>query len=196
MIAPAETDGTLGILLAACTGLGLAAACGFRVFVPLLVLSAAARAELVDLGNGAAWIGTLPALIAFAVATVLEVLAYFVPVVDNALDAVATPAAAIAGAVVASSIHMDVAPWIRWTFGVIAGAGIATTVQVPAAAARGGSTVSTAGVANSGVSCGELFGAAIVSALSVFAPIAVPLVLVAVVAGAIAWRRRRRRAAG
>ena len=183
----------LTLALALLTGLGLAAACGFRIFVPLLVLSLAARTEIVPLAEGTYWIGTTPALISLAVATLLEIGAYYVPVIDNLLDTVATPAAALAGAVVASAVLVDVDPWLRWTLGIVGGAGAATAVHVPAAAMRIGSTAMTAGTANPVLATGEIVGASLVSGIAVLAPIAVPMIVIALIAGAIEWRRRRRR---
>ena len=90
--------------LSIAAGLGLAAACGFRVFAPMLVVSVAGRAGYLELGSGFDWIGTMPALIALGVATLAEVLAYYVPWLDNLLDTVATPAAVVAGAVLAASV--------------------------------------------------------------------------------------------
>ncbi len=87
----------MGYLLYALLGIGLAAACGFRVFVPLLVVSIAAVSGNLELGSGSGWIRTWPALIVFAVATVLEIVAYYVVWLDNLLDTIATPAPAAAG---------------------------------------------------------------------------------------------------
>ena len=89
----AQTIAAIGV------GLGLAAACGFRVFVPLLVLSLAANWGYVPLAPGWTWIGTSPAIIAFGTATLLEAFGYFIPWVDHALDVAATPAAVLAGMV-------------------------------------------------------------------------------------------------
>jgi hypothetical protein len=74
--------------LALCIGVGLAAACGFRIFVPLLAMAVAARADWLSLGEGFAWIGSTPAIAAFAIATLVEILGYCIPWVDNALDAI------------------------------------------------------------------------------------------------------------
>lgn len=186
-------DDTLSIVFAICTGLGLAAACGFRVFLPLLALSIAARAGQVMPVESFAWIASTPALIAFAAATVLEVVAYYVPVVDNLLDTIATPAAAVAGTIVASAMMVELEPWLRWTLGIVAGGGLATAIQIPTAAMRGGSTVSTAGVANFGIATGEAFAASLVSGIAVLTPIVVPMIVLALIAGAIQWRRKRRR---
>src|SRR5947207_9549521 len=94
----------LETLLSVCLGIGLAAACGFRIFVPLLVTSLAAQTGHLTLAGGFQWIGTRPALVAFAVATVLEILAYYVPWIDNLLDVIAGPAAVTAGIVVTASV--------------------------------------------------------------------------------------------
>src|SRR5437762_2428266 len=59
-------------LLAICAGLGLAAACGFRVFVPMLITSIAVHAGHLHVTPGMAWIGSTPALITFSLATALE----------------------------------------------------------------------------------------------------------------------------
>ena len=62
-------------------GIGLSAACGFRVFVPLLGLSIASLAGHLTLSSGFEWIGSWPALVAFAAATIIEVCAYYIPLV-------------------------------------------------------------------------------------------------------------------
>ncbi len=54
---------TLTIASSIALGIGLAAATGFRVFMPLLVASAAAYSGHLPLGASFAWLGTLPALI-------------------------------------------------------------------------------------------------------------------------------------
>ena len=84
-------------VLSVCMGLGLSAACGLRVFLPLLVMNLAARAGWLGLSPGFEWIGETPALIAFGVATAVEIAAYYVPWLDNLLDVVSSPAAVVAG---------------------------------------------------------------------------------------------------
>src|SRR5207253_9521274 len=106
-------------------GIGLSAACGFRVFVPLLLVSIASHAGHLHLSHGFEWMGSDAALIAFATATVLEVAGYYVPWVDNLLDTISSPAAVIAGTVVAASVAADMSPFLKWTLAAIAGGGIA-----------------------------------------------------------------------
>jgi hypothetical protein len=179
-------------LLSILAALGLAAACGFRVFVPLLVVSIASRAGLLHLSEGFAWIGSTPALACLALATALEIGAYYVPVVDNFLDAVATPAAILAGVVVSMAVMEGVDPWLRWTLGVLAGGTAAAVVQIPTVVARGASTTTTGGLANSAVSTGEAAAAGLFSTLAVLWPLAIPLVALAVLYVTYRLFRRRR----
>src|SRR5688500_8630480 len=72
-------------LLAACAGIARSAACGCRVFVPLLVMGIAAHSAKIDLAPGFDWVGSWPAMILFGTATAAEIAAYFVPWIDNAL---------------------------------------------------------------------------------------------------------------
>ena len=139
-------------------GIGLSAACGFRVFVPLLVVSIASHTGHLHLSSGFEWMGSDAALIAFAVATVLEVAAYYIPWLDNLLDTIASPAAVIAGTLVTASLVADMSPFLKWTLAVIAGGGIAGLVQGTTVVTRGASTASTCGLANPILATAELGG--------------------------------------
>src|SRR5438309_12026247 len=101
-------------LLSICLGIGLSAACGFRVFVPLLVMNIAALSGHLALAHGFEWIGSYPALVAFAVATGVEVAGYYIPWVDHFLDTIATPAAIIAGTLITASMATHLSPFLRW----------------------------------------------------------------------------------
>jgi hypothetical protein len=181
-------------LLSISLGLALSAACGFRVFVPLLVLGAGAASGQVALTEGFGWLGSEPALIALTVATLLEIAAYYIPWVDNLLDTVATPVAVVAGVVVTASVVTDMDPLLRWGLAVVAGGGIAGTLQTSTTLSRAGSTVATGGLGNPLVATGELLGAAGVSLAAVFVPVLAFALAIAllVVLAARAWRRRRR----
>ena len=139
------------------------------------------------------WIGTTPALVGFAVAAVLEVGAYLVPLLDNALDALAAPAATVAGTILTASSIVDMSPWLKWSLAIVAGGGIAGTVQLFTGATRLTSTATTGGLANPAVSTAEAGGAAGVSILAIATPILgllLALLLVFVAVRAIARRRR------
>lgn len=167
-------------LLSICVGIGLSAACGFRVFVPLLVMNIAALSGHLSLGHGFEWIGSYPALVAFSVATCLEIGGYYIPWVDHLLDTIATPAAIIAGTIVTASVVSDLSPFLKWTLAVIAGGGAAGLVQGATVATRGASAVTTAGMGNPLVATLELGGAAVTSILAIIAPVLAVALMVGV----------------
>src|SRR5215475_5086585 len=101
--------------LSICLGIGLSAACGFRVFVPLLFMSIASLSGHLTLSPGFAWIGTYPALITFAVATALEIGGYYIPWLDHLLDTMTTPAAIIAGVVITAAMVTNTSPLVKWS---------------------------------------------------------------------------------
>ena len=171
-------------------GIGLAAACGFRVFVPLLVLSVAARTGHVPLAGDFAWMGSLPALIAFATATLAEIVAYYVPWLDHALDTAATPAAVLAGVIATAAVVGDLPPVLRWGLAIVAGGGAAGTVQGATVLARLKSGTLTAGLANPVVSSVELAGSVVTSLLAVVFPILAVILIVALLAWVYKTTRR------
>jgi hypothetical protein len=171
----AGTDVALSIAL----GVGLAAAAGFRVFLPMLVMSIAAYTGHLTLGSGFAWLGTAPALLMLGIAALLEIVAYYIPGVDNLLDALAAPAALIAGTVVSAAVMADLPPLVKWTTAVIAGGGAAGLTQGITSLLRLKSTSLTAGLGNHVIASGELGGALALSLLALAAPVlAVALVAV------------------
>jgi hypothetical protein len=153
-------------------GIALAAATGFRIFLPMLIMSVAAYTGHLSLASNFAWLGTPAALIMLSVAAVAEILAYYIPVVDNLLDALATPAAFVAAAVVSAAVMTDVPPMVKWTAAVIAGGGIAGLTQGLTGMLRAHSTVLTGGLGNSVIATAELGGALLVTFLALAAPVA------------------------
>jgi len=153
-------------------GIALAAATGFRVFLPMLIVSAAAYTGHLSLDNSFAWLGTRSALAMLSVAAVAEILAYYIPVIDNLLDSLATPAAFIAGTIVSAAVMTDVPPMVKWTAAVIAGGGIAGITQGATALIRAHSTVLTGGLGNSVIATAELGGALLISFLALAVPAA------------------------
>ena len=165
-------------LLGIAVGIGLSAACGFRVFVPLLIMNLASLSGLLHLSSGFGWIGSYYATVAFSTATIVEVLSYYIPWLDHVLDIVATPAAIIAGTVATASMVTGISPFLKWTLALIAGGGIAGVVQGTTVALRATSSVSTAGIGNPLVSTLELVGSIITALLAILVPI-LCLVLIA-----------------
>ena len=118
------------------------------------------------------WMGSDVALVAFSIATVLEIGAYYIPWLDNALDTIAGPAAVTAGTMTTAAFLVNVDPWLQWTLAAIAGGGAAGTVQVATTITRGASSALTGGTGNWIVSTAEAGGSVAVSLLAVFIPIA------------------------
>jgi hypothetical protein len=169
------------VLVSIALGLGLAAACGFRVFVPLLIASATARFGHLQLAGGFDWLASSGALIALGSATLLEIVAYYVPWLDHALDMVATPAAVLAGMFASASVLVDLPPVLKWAVTIIGGGGIAALIQGTSVLLRLKSTALTGGVANPVVATAELMGAVGIGLLAVLLPLACLAAVIALV---------------
>ena len=152
-------------------GLTLSAACGFRIFVPPLVISIAVIFGHLPITSGFEWVGTYPTLWAFALATVVEIGAYYIPVLDNSLDALATPTALAVGTFVAAALFPDSDPLLQWTMAAIAGGGTAGIVQAVTGITRLSSTALTIGLGNAVVASVESIGAITLSVLALVAPV-------------------------
>jgi hypothetical protein len=201
-------------IVSLCLGLGLAAACGLRVFVPLLVMAVGSKLGLVHLTPEFSLLGSWGAIAALALICAAELLAYSVPWVDHALDVIATPAAIIAGGIATAAQMGIIAPvqvtdvsqlaqashasWVQPAIGLgsaVAGGGLAGLVQTSTVAARTASTWTTAGVLNPIVSAVESAAAVVLSVLAILVPaflaIVLALVLLLVVRGALRRRAAR-----
>lgn len=166
-----QTGDTLETLFGIMTGIGLSAACGFRIFVPLLVMNLAALYGYLHLTPGFEWIGGYYATITFGTATVLEVLSYYIPWLDNLLDAIASPVSIIAGTVAAASVIVDMPPHLKWILAIIAGGGIAGFVHVATGAIRAKSSLLTGGAGNPLIATLELAGAVIIAISAIIIPV-------------------------
>jgi hypothetical protein len=169
--------------IAVAIGIGLAAATGLRVFLPLLVACVAARWGALPLSAGFQWLSTTDALVALATASTLEVAAYYIPGLDHLMDVVATPAVFAAGTIVSASVMVNIPPAIMWPLAIIAGGGVAGATKVTSALVRAKTGVLTAGLANPVVSTGETAGAIVVA----MAAIAIPVVCVLALAVVLVW---------
>ncbi len=164
-------------------GIALSACCGFRVFLPLLAASLGAYFKWIPLNEGMDWMGTLPAIISFGTAALLEIGGYYISFVDNLLDTIATPLAVVAGTVVAASFLPigELDPLLKWGLGIIAGGGAAGTIQLGTGLLRLFSTKTTAGTANPVLATGENLAAITGSIASILIPIVTALLLVLLV---------------
>jgi hypothetical protein len=186
------------LFLSLALGVGLAAATGFRVFLPLLIMGLAVKGGYMPVSGGFEWVATTPALLMFAVAAMVEIIAYYVPVLDNLLDGVAGPLAVGAGIAVTASVLGDVPPMWKWTLAIIAGGGAAAATQGATTLLRGTSTVLTGGLGNHALATAEIIGAVLLSILAILLPFVAALA--AIIFVIIAWRmvlraRRQKHAA-
>ncbi|MDH2579602.1 DUF4126 domain-containing protein [Acinetobacter baumannii] len=181
-------------ILGLCIGVGLSAACGFRVFVPLLVMSIATMMGWFEPSKGFEWLALLPSVcLALGVATMCEVAAYYIPWVDNALDTVATPAAMIAGTLATMAVSSgEMSQFASWAAAIIVGGGTAGVVQMSTVAARGVSTATTGGLGNFIVATGEWIGAILLSVSAMLVPALVAIVVLIAVIWVVRWIRHKK----
>ncbi|WP_290792966.1 DUF4126 domain-containing protein [Flavihumibacter sp. UBA7668] len=170
-------------IMAVSLGISLSACCGFRVFLPLLVVSIAMKAGWIPADSSETWIGTWPAIVSFGIASLLEILAYYIPFIDNVLDTIATPLAIGAGSLLATSFLPvgDWDPMFRWGLGILTGGGIAGTIQLGTSALRLVSTKTTAGTGNSILATGEHLAAGIGSVTALFIPVVMAVICLGLV---------------
>lgn len=173
-------------------GVGLAASVGFRVFLPLFALSLASYNGIWELNANWEWIGSLAAMVTFGVATLVELLAYYIPWVDNLLDSLSFPLTAIAGTAVVVSTVANLDPLLTWSLAIIAGGGTATAIKGASATSRLVSTTTTGGLGNPVVSTIETATATVVSIASILAPvIGVLMVIVILIIIFVIYRKLR-----
>ena len=191
-------DFSIGSLVGVALGIGLAAATGFRIFIPLLIAGLAARFDVLPLGDSFQWLASTPALLTLGTAAVLETLAYYIPGVDHALDVLAGPATLLAGIVASAAVMTEIPPAVMWPVAVIAGGGAAGLTKGSTALLRAKSGVATGGLANPVVSTVETVSATGIAILAIAVPV---LCFVAVVvllwwvarkAGRLLFGRRNR----
>ena len=167
------------ILLSLSLGLGLAAACGFRVFIPPLMMGVGSRLDLYKLEGSFVWVDDNWAIAIFAVATLLEIGGYFIPWIDNLLDTVATPAAIIGGIFVTSaSLEGELDSSAQWTLSVIAGGSVSGVIQLGTVATRAISTGTTGGLANPIISLLEAVASILCILISLFLVAIIPIVII------------------
>ena len=158
-------------------GIGLSASAGFRIFIPLLVSSVAGKMGWIPLEQGFQWMGSYTAIACFATATLAEIAAYYIPVVDNFLDMITTPMAIGAGTLLATSVLPVDNDLLKWVFGIFIGGGSAGIIQTGTALLRLASTKTTAGLGNPVVSTAEHAAALGTSVFSVWIPVVAGLVM-------------------
>lgn len=177
------------LMIALLVGIGLAAAAGLRIFLPLFGLALGSWLNYIPVQGDMAWLATPAAVVALGAATILEIGGYYFPLVDHLLDTIAAPGAIIAGTLMTASLITGIdQPMLQWSLALIAGGGTAGIVQAGSMLARATSTATTGGLGNPVVATGEWLGSLALTLMAILAPILIVLAL----AGLAIWAWRRR----
>ena len=167
--------------MVACLGIALSAACGFRVFLPMLIGSIACRFGFWEASAEWEWVSSWPAIALFAIATVVEIAAYYVPWLDNLLDSISAPCSLIAGLFIAAACFADWNPWLQWSLAAIAGGGSATVISLGLSGIRLGSTILTGGLANPLLATFEWIMATLLALMAVVLPVLAAIIAIILV---------------
>jgi hypothetical protein len=181
----------LTIALSVAAGLALAAAAGFRAFVPLLAAGLAIHFGHVEPARGFDWLGEPIVLVALSVATVAEVAAYYLPGVDHALDLIGAPVAVVAGILAAAGVMVGLPDWLRWLTAIGAGGAVATAGHAFNAVGRAKTGAASGGIGNPVYGTAELGGSLLFAALALLVPVVALVAIIVLVAWALKRRRRR-----
>jgi len=153
-------------------GISLSAAAGFRVFVPLLIMSAAAVIGHRPLPDDFQWVESDQALWLFAIASVIEVVGYYIPWLDHILELGALPLAVVAGTLITASAAPDtMSPLAQWVFALVVGGGAAGLTRSANWFIRILLTATSAGLANPILATVELGVAIALTLLALTVPV-------------------------
>lgn len=182
------------IVLAVLLGLGLSASTGLNTFLPLLLLSAAARFHIagIELGQKFDWLTSDTAIIVLIIASITEIIADKVPAVDHFLDSIGTFVRPIAATVATASVltGADVNPTVAAIVGLMIGAPTSLGFHTLKAGTRVASTATTFGCANPILSLIEDVISFALTVTAIFIPLAVPLALALLIW--LLWRLAKR----
>jgi hypothetical protein len=181
----------VSVALSVAMGLALAAAAGFRAFVPLLAAGLAIHFGQVEAAPGFAWLGEPLVLVALGVATLTEIAAYYIPGLDHLLDLAGAPVAIAAGIIAAAGVMIGLPDWLRWFTAIGIGGAVTTTGHALSAIGRAKTGSLTGGAGNLLYATGELAGSLVLATLAVLLPVIAIAAAIAILAIAIGRRRRR-----
>ena len=186
------------IIMATLMGISLAAASGFRVFLPPFLLSLAARFNVVwfldiDLiGTQFEFFTSTLSIVVLGIATVAEFAAFYAPWVDSALDTIATPASIVAGVAMTAIVLEGNEPIIQWTIAIVAGGGVAATIQSATVAIRGLSSTFTFGLGNPAVATSENVASVVLTLIAILIPFLSALFVLLIVALLLRMKRKKK----
>ena len=186
-----EDSQAMNVVIAIATGTVLSASAGLRAFMPLFAAGLAARTVGWDLAPQMQWLASNGALLTFGVATVAEVAADKIPVVDHALDVVHTVVGPIAGILAGLSVWLHFPPVVAVVLALVVGAPVAGGVHLLAATTRLKSSVMSGGTLNPVASVAEDVLSVSALAIVVFVPLLALAVVVVIAVAMVRIVRRR-----
>lgn len=148
-------------------GLALATATGFRIFLPMFLLSFTSHIGWVTLPQKLSWLEGETALFVLGVAMLIELVSYFIPGVDNIMDIIDTPIAVIVGFLVVFSV-IEVNSMMEWILAVVIGGIVPAVIKACKATIRGGVTLLMGGLGNGLFSIVEALASILIVVISVF----------------------------
>ncbi|HEX2696158.1 MAG TPA: DUF4126 domain-containing protein [Anaerolineales bacterium] len=177
----------MDVFLGIFSAFGLSASAGLNAYIPLLVVGVIAHyTDWIKLNSPWDLLANPYILIMLGVLLIIEMLADKIPAVNHINDLIQTFVRPVAGAVAfaaSTNVITGLNPLIALACGLL----VAGSVHaVKAVAVRPIVTATTGGTGNVPVSVAEDLTSTVVSALSIFVPIAV-VVLVAIMILAILW---------
>ena len=186
------------IIMATLMGISLAAASGFRVFLPPFLLSLAARFNVVWfldidlLGTQFEFFTSTLSIVVLGIATVAEFAAFYAPWVDSVLDTIATPASIVAGVAMTAIVLEGNDPIIQWTIAIVAGGGVAATIQSATVAIRGLSSTFTFGLGNPAVATSENVASVALTLIAILIPFLSAFFVLLIVALLLRMKRKKK----
>lgn len=183
----------MNALIGLCIGVGLSSSTGFRILVPFACLSAASLYGGFDLPSNMAWLNSYPAFIGLLVGTFIEVAAFYIPWINDALDTVEFPAAVIAGTYLTGNFAADLPTLLQWSVALAAGGGTAGAIQGMTGITRLASNSATGGCASPITASIEWLSALILAILSITLPLLAIVLVVGVVVFALTKLKKQRR---
>ena len=156
-------------------GIGLSVSVGFRVFLPLFLISllASLNQNFVTIADDMIWITDPNFMVLFGIAALVEVGVFFVPFLDNKLDRLKIPFSIIAGIILFKSIFLSESNAVNWILSLLIGGGVAGLVSYTIAIVRNITSTTTNGVGNFLVNMAEIIVAILLSITAIlFSPLA------------------------
>jgi hypothetical protein len=131
----------------------------------------------IKLSEDFTWIASYPALIVFLVLAIAEIIGYYNPWINNALDMLTTILSLFSGFILTKAFLADINPILSWLISIILGIPAALTVQFLTDKVRTLTAYFKSGFGDQIVATAELFLAVVFSILTIYVNVFISFVL-------------------